>query len=79
VRLQLDYDPGDRVYYAKKLRLGAEVRSGLCTEIIVRRDGAFARIENHGLAPVDAVFSNFERAQAACQAYNGKLQRSGTC
>lgn len=77
MRLRLDYSPGDRVYFVKRLWLGAEVRSGLCTEVLARKDGAYARIENHGLAPAEAVYAKPEQAEVACQDYNDKLERSG--
>lgn len=75
MRIRLDYGPGDRVYYVKKLRLGAEVRSGFCTEIIAKKDGVYVRIENHGLAPAGAVFADPERARTACRNYNEKQER----
>lgn len=74
MRLRLDYGPGDRVYVVKRLRLGAEVRSGFCSEVIANKDGVFARVENHGLIPAGAVYADWELAQAACQNYNKKQE-----
>lgn len=74
MKMRFNYSPGDRVYFAKKLRLGAEVRSGIVTEIKATADGTFVRIENHGLAPAHAVFADPESAMVEAKNYNRKLE-----